>query len=74
MVPVEVAFNLPQQWKQLESRFYMGVGDTWRQTPARTTLWIIRLLNLLSLNYMTSCTMVFFRFFMRTRMIFFPEN
>ena len=31
-------------------------------------------LNILSLNYVTSCTMVFFRFFMRTRMIFFPEN
>ena len=49
-------------------------GDTWRQTSARMPLWRIRLLNLLSLNYMTSCTMVFFRFFMRTRMTFFPEN
>mgnify|MGYP001791559352 FL=1 len=50
------------------------IWDKWRQTLARTQLWRIRLLNLLSLNYMTICAMVFFRFFMRTRMTFFPEN
>ena len=64
--------NLPQQWKQIW--FCREAGDTWRQTPARTPLRRIRHLNLSSLNYMTSCAMVFFRFFMITYMTFFLEN
>ena len=47
-------FNLPQQWKQLgSSPSALILYGSWRQTPARTTLWIIRLLNLISLNHMT---------------------